>query len=305
MHGTLEGLMAVILISKAVTISGTPDERGEMTAIQGGEIPFAVEAPGAQVGIRSLRFIHPKRSAIFVDAAGGLTIESCAIEGVEAMAPLWNPVGITLGVGIHVSSLLGLPGPDRPGKPENVYGKLSIANNEISVRDGAASGVGIMIISVGDAEKPVDVDVSGNTIRNANQEGINVKYIGGRVQIESNVITTTAAYAGPARSPIAAIHGMGSGSYLIAHNKIDIADPNGAGIRVRGYSDSAVSIKRTITDNDVTMSAPEGAVFGPGSVGIDVRGFPEDNVVTGNRVRGRARVAVCLSPECRAGGLSR
>ena len=77
--------MAMILVSKEVTISGTWDEHGEMTAIHGGEIPFAVEARGAGVRIERLRFVRPKRYAIFVDAVSGLTIESCTIESVEPL----------------------------------------------------------------------------------------------------------------------------------------------------------------------------------------------------------------------------
>ena len=42
-RGALPDLVAIILVSKEVTISGTWDEHGEMTAIDGGEIPFAVE----------------------------------------------------------------------------------------------------------------------------------------------------------------------------------------------------------------------------------------------------------------------
>jgi hypothetical protein len=128
------------------------------------------------------------------------------IESVEPIAPSWNLTGMTLASGIHVASLLGLPTPDRPGKPANVYGKVSIVNNEISVNEAADHGVGIMVVSVGDAENPVEVDIAGNTVRNANQEGINVKYIGGHVRIERNIVTSTTVYSGPARGPIAAIH---------------------------------------------------------------------------------------------------
>ena len=59
-HGALPDLMATILVSKEVTISGTWDEQGQMTAIEGGEIPFAVEARGAAVRIEKLRFIRPE-----------------------------------------------------------------------------------------------------------------------------------------------------------------------------------------------------------------------------------------------------
>src|SRR5437016_5811583 len=101
-RGALPDLMAMVLVSKEVTISGVLDERGEMTAIHGGEIPFAVEAGGAEVRIERLRFVGPKRYAIFVDAVRGLTIESCAIESVEALPPPGNQTGITLGIGIYV-----------------------------------------------------------------------------------------------------------------------------------------------------------------------------------------------------------
>jgi hypothetical protein len=38
---------------------------------------------------------------------------------------------------------------------------VSIVNNEISVDERAEFGVGIMVVSVGNSEKPVEVDVSG------------------------------------------------------------------------------------------------------------------------------------------------
>ena len=294
-HAALDGLIAVILVSNPVTISGTWDERGDLTTIHGGEIPFAIEAPGANVRIEKLRFVRPKRSAIFAVAAGGLAIASCAIDHVEALPPLWNSVGITLASGIHVASLLGLPTPDRPGNPQNIHGKVSIANNEISVSEEADHGAGIMVVSAGDAKNPVEVDISGNTVRNANQEGINVKYIGGHVQIDGNIVTSTTIYSGPARGPIVAIHSLGSGSYTITRNQIEMADPNGAGIRARGFSGPGEMIQRTISDNDVIMSPPEESVFGPWNAGVDVRGFARDNVVKGNRIRGRARTALSFA----------
>ena len=42
----------MILVSKEVVISGTQDEHGEMTTIDGGEGPFAVEAMGVRVTIQ-------------------------------------------------------------------------------------------------------------------------------------------------------------------------------------------------------------------------------------------------------------
>jgi hypothetical protein len=47
-------------------------------------------------------------------------------------------------------------------------------------------------------------------------------------------------------------------------------------------------------DNDVTMSAPEGTVFGLESAGIMIEGFAYDNLVMNNRIRGRARAALSV-----------
>ena len=45
---------------------------------------------------------------------------------------------------------------------------------------------------------------------------------------------------------------------------------------------------------EVTMSPPNGVVFGSYSAGIDVRGFAESNYVGGNIIHGRARAAVAV-----------
>ena len=86
---------------------------------------------------------------------------------------------------------------------------------------------------------------------------------------------------------------MGSGSYLIEHNSIVSEWGTGAGIRVQGsaWSPEANTI---IADNDVTMSAPEGTIFGANSAAIEIRGSAHDNVVRNNRIRGRARAALTL-----------
>src|SRR5207253_6577545 len=89
----------------------------------------------------------------------------------------------------------------------------------------------------------------------------------------------------------------GSGSFRIAHNVIRVADPNAAGIRIRDYAALGAPIGRaTITDNDVTLSAPEGSVLGVGSAGIEIMGLARDTVVQRNRIRGRARVGLSMAP---------
>jgi Right handed beta helix region len=296
-RGKLPDLMAMVVVSKAVAISGDWDSHGEMTAIEGGEIPFAVEARGAEVRIERLRFVRPKLYAIFVDQAAGLAIESCTIENVEPRQPPGNSSGLTSALGIYVSTVLGLPNPQQPGIPANVFGKLAILNNRISVGRAPDHGIGIMVVNVGVLENPVEVDISGNTIRDTAQKGINVTQIVGEARLERNSIVT-AVDVGHGGGRTAAIHCGGTGSYRIAHNRIDVADPNGAGIRLRGYPKLGASIERAIvTDNDLTMSAPEGSVLGVGSVGIEVMGVSRGNLVAGNRIRGRARVALSVAPD--------
>ena len=298
MRGELPDLMATILVSKAVTISGTWDEHGQMTTIDGGGIPFAVEAGGAAVRIERMRFVRPKLFAIFVDEVSGLTIESCTIESVQPLLLPGNSSGLTSGLGIYVSTVMGLPVPDRLGNPGNVSGKLSIRNNQISGVGAADHGIGIMVVNVGTKENPVEVDISGNTIRDSSLKGINVTQIGGQARIERNIVTTTIVYTGRSGGRFSGIHAGGSGSFVIDHNVIDVADPNAAGIRIRGYPALGAAIERaTIADNDVTMSAPEGAELGLGNAGIEIMGLARGTVVQGNRIRGRARVGLSLAPD--------
>ena len=88
---------------------------------------------------------------------------------------------------------------------------------------------------------------------------------------------------------------VGSGSYLIAHNSIDCGWADGAtGINVfaRAFAPEASAI---VVDNYVTMSAPEGTVFGASSAGIQIRGFAQGNSVLNNRIRGRARAVLAVN----------
>jgi hypothetical protein len=296
-HLSLPELMATILVSKEVTISGAWDEHGEMTTIEGGEIPFAVEARGAAVRFEKLRFVRPKLFGIFVEAVSGLTIESCTVENLEPLPIPGQSTGWRFGFGIYLATLLGEPSRKRPGNPENISGKLSILNNRISVSETADEGMGIMIMVVGDRDNPVDLDITGNTIRNISQKGINIRQVGGRARIERNIVTTTVVYRGSAPNYAAGVYCACSGSYLIAHNLIDVADPNGAGIRIKGCTVGGATEGASITDNDVSISAPEGAVLGVGSAGIEIKGLARGTVVQRNRIRGRARVGLSVAPD--------
>jgi hypothetical protein len=143
-------------------------------------------------------------------------------------------------------------------------------------------------------DKQVDIYISGNEIRNITEPAINFRRIDGRAHVEENVITT-GTMLGAAGRPNA-IRIVNIGSYVIAHNSIlcQWPDPDAAGIAVISQFADWPMEQAVVVDNEVTMSPPEGVVFGALSAGIDIRGFAQDNVVANNRIRGRARAALAV-----------
>jgi len=144
-------------------------------------------------------------------------------------------------------------------------------------------------------DKEVDLYVSGNKIRNITEPAINVRRVGGRAHVEGNVLTTGSVSSQAAPRP-EAIRVVNIGSYVIAHNSIlcQWPDPDAIGIGVFSQFAAWQMEHALVVDNEVTMSPPEGVVFGSFSAGIDIRGFAQDNVVANNRIRGRARAALAV-----------
>jgi len=286
-----DGHLAMVLVSKAVAISGMQDGDDEETAsIEAGTVPFYVDAPGASVEIQGLRFIRTKVGAIFVNSVSGLVIASCTIEGLE-------PGGGT-GIAIITGPNINVPTPMNPGRPENISGTLWIVDNDLDLGGGSAEDliVGVLIFSVGVPGAEVEAYISGNTIRNVTETAINIRRVVGRVDVERNVITTGPLVAAPPSGRPQAIRVANLGSYLIAHNWIDCewTHPNAEGVGVFSQVAAWPMEGAVVVDNDVTMSAPEGTVFGDFSAAIGVFGFAEGNVVRNNRIRGRARAALSV-----------
>src|SRR5271170_3821717 len=148
---------ATILVSKAVTISGAQN-----ASIEGGSIPFYVEAPGASVTIQGLRFIKPAAKAIVVYAANGLIIANCKIEGVVPVLPLGSS-------GIDIDTTGTVPTLANPGQPQNIFGRVFVTDNEIDLSGGTSTDttLGIVVFSVGQSpDNEADIYVVGNKIRN-------------------------------------------------------------------------------------------------------------------------------------------
>jgi hypothetical protein len=221
-----------------------------------------------------------------------LVIASCKIEGA---VPVDHG---SAGIGIETS--FNPPNPMNPGKPENVSGTLFIVNNAIDVAGGTALDhtLGVLMFSVGVQGAQVEVYISGNTISNTTERSINLYQINGRARIERNVVTTS-TILGDANVAFGrgtdVIHVTGTGSYLVSGNSVHSQWAAATGIRVQGQAAEWPIKGAVVVDNDVNMDAPEGTVFDPNSVAIDVRGNAQDNVILNNRIRGRARAALVVA----------
>ena len=284
--GPLVPAAAEVLLSKAVTISGGEDD--EMPTIDAGTIPFYVEARGAAVTIRRVRFVRPTFSAVLVAAVDGLEVASNRVEGLQ-------PFGGSAEA-ISVITSFAVPTPSSPGSPQNVAGRLSIVHNYIDAIGGTShdNTLGVTVFSAGVPGAEVEANVSGNTIKNTTEPAINFRRIVGRAHIAHNVIAT-GALAGRALGN-QAIRVVNIGTYVIAHNSIDCGWPTSDAQGIGVFSQFAAwPIEHAVVvDNDITMSAPASTAFSASSAGIGVFGFANDNIVRHNTIRGRALAGLSI-----------
>lgn len=285
----------MVTVTKSVVISGAPDSAGNMTTIDGGELPFAVDAFGAQVTIEQLRFTRPKAAAINVFAVSGLLITDCRIEGVVALPDAAVKGGL-LANGVLVGTSRNVPNATQPGHPENFSGNISIVDNDIDMQGlPDTSSLGVVVFAVGRTpDRQVDVAVSGNHIRNTTEPAINFRYVGGAVQATRNIIETGSVSS----SDPDVIRIVGSGLYFITQNMIDCAWGTGAAIHVAGQAAPLpAEANATVADNRINMEAPEGTVFDDGSAAIEILGFAQQNLVANNQIRGRAAAAITITDQ--------
>jgi hypothetical protein len=181
--------LATILVSQAVTITGAPGSR-----IEGGTIPFYVEAPGASVTIQGLHLIGPAKKGIVVYAANGLTIANCKFENVGPFPALGSSA-----IDINTSGAVPTPPPvppGNPGHPENISGTVVVAHNEIDMTGGTPpdntfNTLGITVFSVGlSPNNEAHIYIVGNKIKNITEPAINIRHVGGQAVVEGNEIDT-------------------------------------------------------------------------------------------------------------------
>jgi hypothetical protein len=279
---------AEVKITRAVSITGGGDEEDDLATIEGGAIPFYIEAPGQAVTIRRLHFVRPTSHAVLVFAVRGLEITSNRVEGVKTFNPSLNGA---------VSVLTGaIPNPTKPARTGNVTGKILIADNDFDLSGGttAENVLGLTVFSVGDSATPVDIHVTGNRIRNTTEPAINFRRAVGTVVIDHNEINTGVVGVPDARNQVIRVANLGS--YTIAHNRIDcrwpITDCEGIGVFSQ-FANWTIA-KAVVEHNEIIMSAPGPTAFSAFSAGIGVYGFARDNIVRHNRIRGRALAGISI-----------
>lgn len=277
-----------VLVTTGVVVDGIPDSQGNLPVITGGVKPFQVVAPGHAVAFRGLRFVGAGLTVIEVRAADGVVIEYCRMEDVE---PLFaSAIGANLAIGVVLGFFAA----------GQVVGDVSIAQNYFDIGGTPADrSEAIAAIAVGRADRPVRLSVRDNVVRNTVAHGIDIRNIVGQAAIERNDVRTGAV--GGQMVPfgdrfVDGIRILGGGSYLVAHNLVEVGYENAAGIRLQGGPTAPIA-GAVVFANDVRVLASDGAVFGDESAGIEVRRAAANNTILANRIRGRARAAMALLSE--------
>jgi len=276
---------AQVLVSKAVTILGVPDTSGGMATIQGGTIPFYVDAPGSRVTIRRVRFVRPVAKAIEVVAVRDLEIASNRFDGVVPFGPA--------AAALTINTSGDFPLRSDSGRPSEVSGSILIRQNDIDVPSENAGEytLGVLVWSVGRSpDAVVTLDITGNKILNTTAPAIMVRRANGRVHIVANTVETS---TGLARDD-EVIRVANTGSYEIAHNTITCRWLNCVGISLFSQVEEWPMVGAMVEENTVNMLPPAGSVVADSNAAIEIKGFARSNVVRYNIINGRAPTALAI-----------
>jgi hypothetical protein len=254
-----------------------------MTTIYGGTIPFYIDAVGARVTVRGLRFVRPIAGAILVDAAHDLDIDLNQIEGLVP----FNGAGAA----IMINPSGNIPRPSGAGRADDVSGSLTISRNHIDLAGGPAGyALGVAVFSAGQSHgAEVNLDISGNHISNTTS-AITVRRVIGHIRLFDNVVKTGSERVG---GDYEAIRLVNTGSYWMANNIIECHWANCIGIAVFSQSREWPIQGAIIERNQVNMSPRPGPA--DSSAAIEIKGFARSNVVRYNTVRGGAHTALAIS----------
>jgi len=279
-------LAAEVRVSRAVTISGLQRARFDRTTIEGGTIPFYIDAPGQRVAIRGLHFLRPTSNAILVHAVDGLEIARVRIDSVAPFARASQAIAMLRRVEV--------PTPNETGTPEAISGNLSIIDDTIDAGGGTPQDhrTGITIWGVGQSPRhEVTVQIAGTVIHNTTTAAISVRRASGRVLVNDNSVVTS---VDGVESGVVAIRLANTGAYVLANNVIECRWAKCIGIAVFSQHAEWPLAHAIVEDNVINMAPPPETVFGDSSAAIEVRGFVDSSIVRRNTFRGRARVALVV-----------
>jgi hypothetical protein len=269
----------IVTVSRSVNITGQPNDQGQLPVIVGGESPFLVDAPGAVVRIRALRFIRPVARAIRVVTALEVLVANCVVEALERKI-----VGdFTVGFGVVAEGTLEAP-----------INRLIVVDNKIGDPSDPIE-VGMILEPKGRVIGPKgrvigSTRISRNEIH-ATTHGVDLRTVGGQAQIDHNRISIANSSRSGDRptSLVDGIRCLGAGACSILSNHIESQHPNSSAIRLQ----TAAGV--VVEDNDIQMTVPDGLETGVESSGVQLIEGSQRNLVGRNQVSGAARTAISVA----------
>ena len=266
--------LRVITLRRSVNIAGQLDDRGGMPQIVGGTTPLLVDAPGAIVRIRGLRFVRPVSRAIQVGSAMDAVVANCVIEAVEP---------VTIG---DLTVAFGIVG---GGPFESPINRLVVVDNTIA---DSSEPVEVGVILTPSSRAIGSLTISRNNIR-ATAHGIDLRFVGGNAQVKDNRITIDnsdrTGDPGPPPRFVDGIRCWGAGACSIVGNWIVSHHPNSSGVRLQAAAGAIVEY------NSIRMLPPGGLTPGAQSSGVQLIEDSKRNLIGRNRISGAALTAFSVS----------
>jgi hypothetical protein len=272
----------VVTVSRSVNITGQPNEQGQLPVIVGGETPILVDAPGAVVRIRGLRFIRPIARTIRIVTAMEVLVANCTIEALERkIVPPF-----TIGFGVVAE-----------GTFESPINRLIVVDNTIG-DPGDPIEVGIILAPPSRGLAPPNRAIGWSTIsRNeihATTHGVDLRDVSGNTQVHHNQITIANSdrTGDPGEFPPQNVDGircLGAGACSVLSNGIESQHPNSSAIRLQRAAGAVVE------DNNIQMVMPDGMEPGLQSSGVQLVEDSKRNLIGRNRVGGAARTAISVA----------
>lgn len=261
--------LRAVTVRRSVNIVGQLDGQGRPPQIVGGTRPLLVDAPGAVVRIRRLRFVRSVSRAIQVGSAMEAVVTNCVIEAVEPVTIGDAKFGIVVG-----------------GPFESPINRLVVVGNTIA---DSSEPVEVGIILAPSSRAIGSIAISRNEVR-ATAHGIDLRLVRGNAQINDNRITIdNSDRTGDPIQFVDGIRCMGAGACSIVGNWIESHHPNSSGVRLQAATGAIVE------NNSIRMTPPGGSTPGAQSSGVQLIEDSKRNLVGRNRVSGAALTAFSVS----------